>query len=216
MNVILLGPPGVGKGTQAKFIGEKWWIPQISTGDMFRHALKNQTELGKKADIFMKAGQLVPDQIVVAMVEERVKQPDCAAGFVLDGFPRTVAQADALTAMLAKSGKKIDCVLNFELATDELIKRLSGRRVCKNCGATYHAEFSPTQKPGICDRCGGETYQRADDAENTVQERLQVYQRQTAPLIEYYQNKNLLKTLSAAGSVAAIAAGIQNILGARA
>lgn len=209
MNIILLGAPGAGKGTQAKFICEKFSIPQISTGDMFRYALKNKTELGKKAEAFMQAGQLVPDQLVVDMVEERITQTDCQGGFVLDGFPRTVVQADALGQLLKKLGKHIHAVLNFEVSEDILITRLSGRRVCKNCGATYHVEFSPTRSEGVCDRCGGEVYQRADDAEKTVLDRLHVYKKQTEPLIHYYSSQHILKTINAVGSVAEIANSIQ-------
>lgn len=204
MNIILLGAPGAGKGTQAKFISEKFKIPPISTGDMFRYALKNKTELGQKADAFMQRGQLVPDEVVIAMVEERIKQDDCKSGFVLDGFPRTVVQADALEQLLLRLGRKIQVVLNFTVSEPVLIQRLSGRRVCKNCGSTYHIEFSPTRQNGICDQCGGETYQRVDDAESTVRDRLQVYKIQTEPLVSYYRQKGLLKDVDGTGTVAQI------------
>ncbi len=212
MNIILLGAPGAGKGTQAKFICEKFGIPQISTGDMFRYALKNKTALGQKAETFMQAGQLVPDEVVVAMVEERVSMADCEKGFVLDGFPRTVVQADALQNLLKRLHKCIDAVLNFEVSEKILVSRLSGRRVCKACGVTFHTEFSPPQKAGVCDKCGGEVYQRADDAEATVQARLDVYKKQTEPLIEYYRRQNSLKNINAVGSVDGIAKAIQAAL----
>lgn len=212
MNLILLGAPGAGKGTQSKFICEKYGIPQISTGDMFRHALKNQTELGKKAETYMKAGQLVPDEVVIAMVEERLAQSDCDKGFVLDGFPRTVAQADALGTLLERMQRPLQVVLNFNVPTEELIERLSGRRVCKSCGSTYHVQFAPTAKDGVCDNCGGETYQRADDSKETVGERLQVYLNQTEPLIGYYKDKKLLKDIDAVGTVEEIAQRLNQAL----
>lgn len=204
MNLIFLGPPGAGKGTQSQYICEKYNIPQISTGDILREARKNQTELGKKAEEYMNAGQLVPDEVVIGIVDERLQQDDCEKGFLLDGFPRTVPQADALGALLAKRNKSIEVVLNFEVPKEELIERLSGRRVCKDCGATYHVQFKATTKDGVCDKCGGEIYQRKDDHRDTVAERLNVYQQQTAPLIGYYEEKNLLKSISGLGELSEI------------
>lgn len=212
MNLILLGPPGAGKGTQSQYLIKKYGLPQISTGDMLREARKNQTELGKKAEEFMNAGKLVPDEVVIGIVGERLKKADCAKGFILDGFPRTAAQADALARLLADDGKKIDAVLNIEVPESELISRLSGRRVCENCGATYHVTIAPTKMMGTCDKCSGSVVQRKDDAEETVKNRLKVYQESTSPLIGYYKDKGLLKTLPGVGSVGAISSSIDNVL----
>ena len=199
--LIFLGPPGAGKGTQAQFICEKYGVPQISTGDMLREARKNQTELGQKAESFMKAGQLVPDEVVIGIVEERLAASDCEKGFLLDGFPRTVEQADALDGILAKMGRPLSCVLNLQVPDEELISRLSGRRVCKDCGATFHVEFSKPKADGVCDKCGGELYQRQDDNEATVRDRLTVYHEKTKPLAGYYQEKSLLKDIDGVGEV---------------
>jgi adenylate kinase len=201
MNLIFLGPPGAGKGTQSKAICERYRVPQISTGDILREARKNQTELGKKAESFMNAGQLVPDEVVIGIVNERLKEADCAGGFLLDGFPRTVPQAEALAASLSQSQRKIDAVLNLVVPEADLIKRLSGRQVCRQCGAAYHIDFAPSKKAGVCDRDGGELYQRADDRAEAIQERLQVYRNQTQPLIGYYQKAGVLKTIDGNGSM---------------
>ncbi|WP_297056168.1 adenylate kinase [Thermosulfurimonas sp.] len=213
MNIVFLGPPGAGKGTQAKRIAEKYGIPQISTGDMFREHLSKGTELGKKAKEYMDKGQLVPDEIVLGMVEERLKQPDCEKGFILDGFPRTVPQAEALDEMLAKWGKKIDFAIAIEVPDEELVKRLTGRRTCKNCGMMYHIIFKPPKVEGKCDACGGELYQRADDNEETVRNRLKVYHESTAPLIEYYEKKGVLHRIDGTGSIDEIFERIVKILG---
>ncbi|HFC98063.1 MAG TPA: adenylate kinase [Thermosulfurimonas dismutans] len=213
MNIVFLGPPGAGKGTQAKRISEKYGIPQISTGDMFREHLSKGTELGKKAKEYMDKGQLVPDEIVLGMVEERLKQPDCEKGFILDGFPRTVPQAEALDEMLAKWGKKIDFAIAIEVPDEELVKRLTGRRTCKNCGMMYHIIFKPPKVEGKCDACGGELYQRADDNEETVRNRLKVYHESTAPLIEYYEKKGVLHRIDGTGSIDEIFERIVKILG---
>lgn len=212
MNLILLGPPGAGKGTQSQYLIKKYGIPQVSTGDMLREARKNQTELGKKAEEFMNAGKLVPDEVVIGIVGERLKKPDCAKGFILDGFPRTAAQADALAKLLAENGKKIDAVLNIEVPEPELISRLSGRRVCENCGATYHVTTAPTKVAGTCDKCSGAVVQRKDDSEDTVKNRLKVYQESTSPLIGYYKDKGLLKALPGVGSIAAISRSLDEVL----
>ena len=192
MNVILLGPPGAGKGTQAELLIEKYRIPHISTGDIFRAAVKEGTPLGVKAKEYLESGQLVPDEIVVGIVAERLQQADCQNGFLLDGFPRTVPQADALEEFLKGLNKKVTAVINIEVDFGILMARLTGRRVCRNCGAIYHIQNKREKSPGKCDQCGGEIYQRDDDLPETVQKRLQVYQMQTEPLIKYYQTKGLL------------------------
>lgn len=214
MNLIFLGAPGAGKGTQSQFISQKYKIPQISTGDILREARKNQTELGKKADAFMKAGELVPDAVVIGIVDERLKEKDCERGYILDGFPRTVAQADALAELLLSRGRKIDAVLNFVVPEDELVRRLSGRRVCKSCGATYHTQFSPPRVSGVCDKCRSEVVQRQDDAEDTVRQRLKVYAEKTQPLIGYYETKKILRSIEATGAVEEITGRIVKALSA--
>ena len=213
MNIVFLGPPGAGKGTQAKRITEKYGIPQISTGDMFREHLSKGTELGKKAKEYMEKGQLVPDEIVLGMVEERLKQPDCERGFLLDGFPRTVPQAEALDEMLNKWGKKIDYAIAIEVPDEELVKRLTGRRTCKNCGMMYHIIFKPPKEDNRCDACGGELYQRADDNEETVRNRLKVYHESTAPLIDYYERKGVLYRVDGLGGIEEIFERIVKVLG---
>lgn len=187
MQLILMGPPGAGKGTQAAELVKKFQIPQISTGDMFRAAVKEGTELGKKAEACMKSGALVPDEVTIGIVKERLSKADCAKGFILDGFPRTVDQADALEKILSDLGKSLSCVLNIHVPFEDLIERATGRRICKKCGATYHVKFNPTKAESICDNCGGELYQRADDTAETMKNRLSVYESSTRPLIEYYK-----------------------------
>jgi adenylate kinase len=199
MNLILLGPPGAGKGTQAQMIVDRYHIPQVSTGDILRAAVKGKTLLGAKAKEFMDQGKLVPDELVIGIIEERLKASDCRSGFILDGFPRTIAQAEALQPILAKMGKSIDHVINIEVDDEELVRRLTGRRTCKNCGAMFHLVFYPPKKEGMCDRCGGFLYQRDDDKEETIRTRLKEYQRQTAPLIQYYQEKKKLRSTSGVG-----------------
>ncbi|WP_457756274.1 adenylate kinase [Thermodesulfatator indicus] len=213
MNIVFLGPPGAGKGTQAKMIAEKFGIPQISTGDMFREHLSKGTELGKKAKEYMDKGALVPDEIVLGMVEERLKQPDCEKGFILDGFPRTVPQAEALDKLLEKLGKKIDYAILIDVPDEELVKRLTGRRTCKKCGMMYHVMFKPPKEEGKCDMCGGELYQRADDNEETVRNRLKVYHEQTEPIIEYYEKKGVLHRIDGMGSIDEIFNRIVKLLG---
>jgi adenylate kinase len=199
LNLVLLGPPGAGKGTQAQRIVERYHIPQISTGDILRKAVKEGTSLGKKAKIFMDQGQLVPDEVVIGLIDERLGASDCNPGFILDGFPRTIAQAEALHPILTKMGKSIDHVINIEVDTEELVRRLTGRRTCKNCGSMFHILFHPPREEGICDRCGGALYQREDDKEETIRIRLNEYQRQTAPLIQYYQLKTYLRSVQGVG-----------------
>lgn len=195
MKLILLGPPGAGKGTQAKMLTERYGIPQISTGDILRAAVKEGTPMGIQAKACMDAGSLVPDEVVVGIVRERLQQPDCAAGFILDGFPRTVAQAEALRANLAELGKELDAVIALEVDVEALVERLTGRRTCKACGRGYHVRFDPPATEGVCDACGGELFQRDDDQEATIRKRLQVYEEQTAPLAGYYRGHGLLTTI---------------------
>ncbi|MET1031676.1 adenylate kinase [Domibacillus tundrae] len=196
MNLVLMGLPGAGKGTQAEKIVEKYGVPHISTGDMFRAAMKDETELGLKAKSFMDKGELVPDEVTIGIVNERLAKADCAEGFLLDGFPRTVAQAEALEDILAGLNRKIDYVINVEVDQNILMGRLTGRRICKSCGATYHLEFNPPSQEDKCDRCGGELYQRADDNAETVQNRLDVNVKQTAPLLAFYREKGYLKNIN--------------------
>lgn len=191
-NFILLGPPGSGKGTQAQVIIEKLGIPQISTGDMLRLAIKNQTDLGKKAKGYMDAGRLVPDELVIAMIEERLQNADCKEGFILDGFPRTLAQAEALDKLLEKLGRQLTRVIAIDVPDEAVLVRLAGRRHCLKCGATYHVSFRPSKKGQACEKCDEVLIVRDDDKEQTIRGRLEVYRRQTAPLIEYYAQKDLL------------------------
>jgi adenylate kinase len=199
MNLILLGPPGAGKGTQAQLMVDRYHIPQISTGDILRAAVKGKTPLGMKAKDFMDQGKLVPDELVIGIIEERLKAADCHPGFILDGFPRTIAQAEALQPILSKMGRSIDHVVNIEVEDEELVRRLTGRRTCKNCGAMFHIVFHAAKREGICDRCGGTLYQREDDKEETIRTRLKEYQKQTSPLIQYYQQKKTLRSIQGVG-----------------
>jgi adenylate kinase len=199
MNLILLGPPGAGKGTQAQLMVDRYHIPQISTGDILRAAVKDKAPLGVKAKGFMDQGKLVPDELVIGIIEERLKAADCHPGFILDGFPRTIAQAEALQPILSKMGRSIDHVVNIEVEDEELVRRLTGRRTCKNCGAMFHIFFHAPKREGICDRCGGTLYQREDDKEETIRTRLKEYQKQTAPLIQYYQQKKTLRSIQGVG-----------------
>lgn len=214
MNIIMLGPPGAGKGTQAKMMVEKLGIPQISTGDMLRAAVKEGTELGRKAKEYMDQGKLVPDEVVIGIVKERLSAPDCEKGFILDGFPRTIPQAEALDKVLGELGKGIEYVINVVVPNEDLLTRLTGRRTCRQCGAMYHVVFNPPQKEGVCDKCGGELYQRDDDKEETIIQRLKVYENQTAPLIEYYRGKGVLYDVDGTGSIQEIFQRILKILGA--
>jgi adenylate kinase len=213
MNLILLGPPGAGKGTQAKKMVDAYGIPQISTGDMLREAVKNQTQLGMEAKKYMDAGQLVPDEVVIGLVKERLSKPDTDKGFMLDGFPRTVPQAEALDKVLAGLKKDLDHVVSIEVANEELMGRLTGRRTCKACGAGYHVIFDPPKTEGKCDKCGGDLYQRDDDNEATVSNRLKVYNSQTKPLIDYYQGKSLLRPIDGVGAIDDIFGRVKTALG---
>ncbi len=201
MRLVLVGPPGAGKGTQAEFIAERFTIPKISTGDIFRSNVSGGTKLGKLAKQYMDAGDLVPDEVTIAMVRDRLGEPDAAAGFLLDGFPRNVAQAYELDSILGDLGTSLDVVLELEVDNDEVVKRLSGRRTCRKCGHIWHVEFDPTKIEGICDRCGGELFQRDDDLPETVRHRLEVYAEQTSPLIEFYSGRGQLLVVDAMGPV---------------
>lgn len=212
MNLILFGPPGAGKGTQAQFIVERFMIPQISTGDMLRAAVKAQSPLGLKAKAIMESGGLVSDEIVLGIVQERLAQTDCEAGFVLDGFPRTIPQAVALEGILAGLSRVIDHVISLDVDHAEIIQRLSGRRTCSVCGKGYHVAYDPPKNEGVCDACGGVLMQREDDKESTVKNRLDVYEQQTAPLKEYYEQAGLLRHINGCGSIGAIQQQIGGLL----
>jgi len=204
MRMILLGPPGAGKGTQAKDLVNKYSIPQISTGDILRKNLAEKTPLGLEAKKFMDAGGLVPDAVVIGIVKERLKEADCKKGYILDGFPRTVPQAQELDKALAEMSTPLDKVLSIEVADEELVKRLSGRRTCRSCQEGYHVMFKKPKADGKCDKCGGELYQRDDDKEEAIKNRLKVYQSSTAPLIDYYKAKGLLRAIDGVGDMKAI------------
>jgi adenylate kinase len=208
MRVVLLGPPGAGKGTQARRLASRWGVPQIATGDMLREAVARGTRLGREAKRYMDAGDLVPDDVIIGLIAERLAQADADKGFVLDGFPRTAGQAAALDRLLADHGLRLDRVVLFELGDDEVVTRLAGRRVCGTCGRTYHVVFSPPRMPGRCDACGGALYQRTDDAEARIRHRLGVYQRDTAPLVAHYRRQGLLETISGAGGVEDVQAAL--------
>ena len=201
MRVIFLGAPGVGKGTQADVVSQKFGIPKLSTGDLLRESVARQTPLGKEAKGFMDRGDLVPDEVVIGLVREKLASPECQKGFLLDGFPRTVAQADQLEKILQAQGETLDRVVYFTLPNSEIVKRISGRRTCPNCKAVYHLESVPPKKEGVCDECGANLVQRNDDKPETIESRLAVYQEQTAPLIDYYGKKNVLSELDGAGLV---------------
>lgn len=214
MKIIMLGAPGAGKGTQAKRIAEKYTIPHISTGDIFRANIKNGTELGKKAKEYMDQGLLVPDELTCDLVMDRIQQDDCKNGFVLDGFPRTIPQAEALDEALNKIGQKMDYAIDVDVPDENIVNRMGGRRACLSCGATYHVEFNPTKAEGICDACGAQTVLRDDDKPETVQKRLTVYHDQTQPLIDYYKNQGILKSVDGTQPMEAVFNAIVGILGA--
>lgn len=213
MKLLIMGRPGAGKGTQAVNIKEYYHIPHISTGDMFRAALKNQTKLGLLAKTYMDRGELVPDEVTIGIVEERLLQDDCKEGFLLDGFPRTIAQAEALDKFLKNNGIVLDAVLDVNVPVSILVRRMVGRRVCKGCGATYHVEFNPSKVEGICDVCGTPLIQRADDNEATATNRLSIYDEQTAPLLNYYTKQNILKTVNGDQSLDKVFEDIKAVLG---
>ncbi|MBP5384939.1 MAG: adenylate kinase [Lachnospiraceae bacterium] len=213
MKIIMLGAPGAGKGTQAIQIAEKYRIPHVSTGDLFRSNISNNTELGKEAKGYMDAGKLVPDELTVRMLFDRVSKDDCANGYVLDGFPRTIAQAEVLEAELAKRNDKIDYAIDVEVPDENIVKRMGGRRACVKCGATYHIEHVPPKQEGICDHCGSELVLRADDAPETVLKRLQVYHEQTQPLIDFYGSRNILHEIDGTQDMNQVFADIVKLLG---
>ena len=214
MKIIMLGAPGAGKGTQAKKIADKYSIPHISTGDIFRANIKNGTELGKKAKQYMDQGALVPDELTCDLVMDRIQQDDCKNGFVLDGFPRTIPQAEALDAALGKINEKMDYAIDVDVPDENIVNRMSGRRACLNCGATYHLISIPPKVEGICDRCGSEIVLREDDKPETVQKRLKVYHEQTQPLIDYYKNQGILKSVDGTQPMDEVFKAIVTILGA--
>jgi adenylate kinase len=201
VRIVLVGPPGAGKGTQAQFIASHLAVPKISTGDIFRSNVSSGTELGKQAKAFMDRGDLVPDEITIAMVNSRLTEDDAQAGFLLDGFPRNVPQAETLKKMLADTGTRLEIVLELVVDDDEVVRRLSGRRTCRRCGHIWHVLFDPPSRPEICDECGGELFQRDDDREETIRHRLDVYQQQTAPLISFYADEGILLGIDATGPV---------------
>jgi len=213
MRIVLLGAPGAGKGTQAKILIEKYGMPQISTGDLLRAAVGAGTALGKEAKSFMDKGELVPDSVVLGMVEERLKQDDCKKGYILDGFPRNTAQAEALDKMLASLNMQLTAALSVDVPFEDLMKRLTGRRTCKACGQMYNIYFKPPAKEGVCDKCSGELFQRDDDKEATIKKRLEVYNAQTAPLMDYYGKKGIVKTVSGTGSIDDIFKKVTEALG---
>jgi adenylate kinase len=213
MRVLFLGPPGAGKGTQARDLAQEWSVPQIATGDMLREAMAADTPLGREARQYYDRGALVPDDVIVGMIADRLVQPDAKRGFILDGFPRTIGQAEALARLLDSLGQPLDRVLFFDVSEAELLRRLTGRRVCRSCGATYHVVSAPSRRADVCDRCGGELYQRADDSEPTVRNRLNVYTTQTAPLLEYYRQRGLLTPVPGEGSIDGIRASLREAVG---
>ena len=213
LRTILLGPPGAGKGTQAAKIVEKYGIPHISTGDIFRENIKKGTELGKKAQEYMNRGELVPDELVCEIATDRLSREDCAEGFLLDGFPRTVFQAEKLDEFLTANGKKVDAVINLEVEKEELITRLTGRRVCRKCGASFHVVNIPPKTEGVCDYCGGELYQRDDDTVETAENRISVYDTQTKPLVDYYTKAGCIVNIDGATGLENVFADIVTALG---
>lgn len=216
MRVAFLGPPGAGKGTQARELARAWSVPHIATGDILREAVAAGTPLGHDAKRYMDEGALVPDDVIIRMTAERLAKPDTAAGFILDGFPRTIAQAEALDRLLKELNQSLERVLYFEVPDEELIRRLTGRRVCRRCGHTFHLVSAPPARADVCDACGGELYQREDDQEATVRHRLQVYERQTAPLLDHYRARHLISSIGGAGDIAKVRAEIRRTVeGAR-
>ena len=214
MKIVMLGAPGAGKGTQAKRIAAKYEIPHVSTGDILRANVKGETELGKKAKEFMDQGLLVPDELVTDMLMDRIAQPDCTKGYILDGFPRTIPQAESLKEALAKQGDRLDYAIDVDVPDENIVKRMGGRRACLGCGATYHVEFNPTKVEGVCDACGEKLILRDDDKPETVQKRLNVYHEQTQPLIDFYGDAGILKTVDGTMEMDRVFEAIVQILGA--
>lgn len=214
MRIVLVGPPGAGKGTQAQYLAKDLSIPHIATGDLFRGNISQGTPLGKQAQEYMNAGHLVPDEVTIGMAQDRLEQPDAAAGFLLDGFPRNINQAEALDEFLAERGVTLDGVLDLEVPEEEVVKRIAGRRICrKDTTHVYHVDYSPPKTEGVCDKCGGELYLRSDDSEETVRRRLEVYHTETEPIIDYYKSQDLLVTISALGAVDEVTQRAMDALG---
>jgi len=213
VRVAFLGPPGAGKGTQARELAQEWEGLHLATGDMLREAVAAGSALGREAKGYMDKGALVPDDVIIRMMAERLGKADAGRGFILDGFPRTIAQAEALAKLLKDLGQSLDTVVYFDVSEPELLRRLTGRRVCRTCGHTYHVTSNPPRRDGVCDACGGELYQREDDREDTVKNRLEVYRRQTEPLLDYYRQRNLLATVSGEGPLATIRDAIRKVVG---
>jgi adenylate kinase len=214
VRLVFLGPPGAGKGTQARELAREWSVPQIATGDMLREAAAAGTPLGREAKRYMDQGALVPDDVIVGLIAERLAQPDAKRGFILDGFPRTIPQAHALDRLLAELGQRLDRVVFFDVSEPELLRRLTGRRVCRACQTAFHLVSAPPRRAGVCDKCGGELYQRDDDSEATVRKRLEVYATQTAPLLDYYDERGLLTRVSGEGPIAAVRDRLRRAAGA--
>jgi adenylate kinase len=214
MRLLFLGPPGAGKGTQARELAREWGVPQVATGDMLREAMTAGTPLGRAAKQYYDRGELVPDDVILKMVAERFGHPDAEQGFILDGFPRTIAQAEGLAAMLDRLGHNVDSVIYFDVSEPELVRRLTGRRLCRACQTPFHIVSAPPKRAGVCDKCGGELYQRVDDSEATVRNRLRVYERQTAPLLDYYRTRGLLRTVSGEGAIDKIRQALREAAGA--
>jgi len=215
VRLVFLGPPGAGKGTQARELAREWAVPQVATGDMLREAVAAGTPLGREARRHMDQGALVPDEVIVGMIAERLGRGDAGEGFILDGFPRTIPQADALDRLLGALGQRLDRVVYFDVSDTELLRRLTGRRVCRGCGATFHLASAPPARAGVCDACGGALYQRDDDHEATVRKRLEVYRAQTAPLLEHYGRRSVLVTVSGEGPIERIRSAVRDVTGAR-
>jgi adenylate kinase len=213
MRILLMGPPGAGKGTQAERIAGHWKMPHIATGDIFREAIKAGTDLGRQTKSYLDAGELVPDAVTIGIVRERLQEPDCTPGFLLDGFPRTIPQAEALERLLDDLSMRLDLVLNIKIAPAVLVERLTGRRICRQCGTSYHLVFNPPKQDGICDRCGGELYQRSDDTLETVGDRMRVYTNKTAPLLEFYRQRGLLREVDGEPGIDTVWNAIHGILG---
>jgi adenylate kinase len=213
MRLLFLGPPGAGKGTQARELAREWGVPQVATGDMLREAMTAGTPLGRAAKQYYDRGELVPDDVILKMVAERFGQPDAAQGFILDGFPRTIAQAEGLAAMLDRLGHNVDSVIYFDVSEPELVRRLTGRRLCRACQTPFHVVSAPPKRAGVCDKCGGELYQRVDDSEATVRNRLEVYERQTVPLLDYYRKRGLLRMVSGEGAIDKIRQALREATG---